>query len=368
MPDPILRAPGEVPTALWLTPQGRLANACSDLPCDPCGPPPPPGLWVRGSLCACSSSDETEAWIRAGDLADLRSQGTCPTGRLPDGSCWEVLRGAEEREFDEPGPPEPTRLTPYGVGGCCVCCPGCSKVLVPYGNTDGCPFSGGVVELATCCPDGGLGAQGGYARREGYWLPSESSCPLRTLHEMWWSRSGLASTRVWRRVDYHRTTCAADERVDRDAGLFGPLGCGEANWYGEPLVGALTSGAVFHDPSACPGTPERLRFTLREGPTGGTLGTEEFVQVGSGGGFVRLAATYATTSRGLPGGGSCRGRCVGAVLAPVVPPEPGTGNGSDARGNRILMPGVDFGARGFGTVIDSPPRSGCSDCGDDGGL
>lgn len=125
MPDPIFRAPGERPTALWLTPQGRLAGRCSDLPCDPCGPvacafyhyepcvltpfydcPTPENVYVTTCWrCTSGSGSQTiidpsgYCWTRVGTQPFLPDPGTGeppPAGFewIPEGATvWDQVEG-----------------------------------------------------------------------------------------------------------------------------------------------------------------------------------------------------------------------------------------------------------------------------------
>lgn len=322
--------------------------------------------------------------MRATDVATLRAMAepgaSCPTGRLPEAvgeSCWEIVAGAEEREFLEPAPPAAQRLTPTGTGGCCACCPGCGSGDVLYYTGTGCPPTGTPRFERTCCPVGALGAQSGYGRWRTFFRPSFSSCPIASDYEMWWAHSGTVLERTWRRREYNRTTCALQlEQTLVLPEVVGPLTCLNRVLYAEPLNQAIVQGfSGAGCPSPVPGcTP--LEYDQTEGPGGGfyTSVTRRF----DGDTCYVSERRNAVTARTVVRAGACASRCTAGVLVPPIPLPPSGGDGAAGPGG-LIVPGraVIVPGGGTGIVGHSSYRvtgnggkggGGCSGCGGDGGL
>lgn len=367
MADRVLRAPGEGPTPLWLDAAGRLVGPCADLPCDPCGGGGEPGVWVRGTACACGDG-AGDAWMREGDLAALRQQGTCPTGRLPDGSCWEVLVGAERRSFAEPGPPASQRLAPHGVNGCCYCCPGCVTTPVLYPQQDDASTIR-LEEFDRCCADGDTIVGSGFYRRDVLELTSsacgEPGVGLRQRTEGWVQCDasgcvGVARDRRWLPAG---SVCELDrDRIQEDS--TGPLSCRDIGLYMTATgIEAISTADGFPFGQSFCGTGQ---YFGRSGPTGATWSSVE--RRSAGGDCVPWIRRTGVWTRSPVASSPCRGRCVRGVLGPAIPPPPtpllglgggpggGVGGGLLAPSRNVVVPGR------------AQSGGGCSGCGNDGGL
>ena len=312
--------------------------------------------------------------MRAGDLADLRAATpgrTCPTGRLPDGSCWEILPGAATRETD---PPAAQRLAPHGMGGCCLCCPGCQKARVIRQRGDSCMGGGslaltpGAVEV--CCV--GTEAENGYGAFENYDL---NTGVLTGLREWWWARTttGVASVarrRTWSSagdplVDLTRTSTSGSElRCNRAMEFMAfPRFSGGAYTVGFGGPDLLIEGGLgtLACPLPCPGDAARANYT--------STAATALIQLGFAPGACQLSQrAYAVIARS---GTSltCSGRCQGVVLGPGVPepPQPLPGGGDSAARSWSLLPSGRIVVPG-GATRGQSNAGGCSGCGGDGGL
>lgn len=158
--------------------------------------------YIQGTACSCgTTSAEPDAWMLKSTYDDAIAAGlNCPTGRLPDGSCWEILPGATTTT----SAPAPARtLAYYGAGGCCICCDSCTKSTRTIRNVTGCPFeTTDTDDVVVCDPPEGC-VDVGYGISRSYTLGS--TCAPDVYEHWWTTKQGV--TNYWYRHTIHGTDC-----------------------------------------------------------------------------------------------------------------------------------------------------------------
>ena len=361
----------------------KLAGKAASVGCEGCCDPIPGEPWIEGTLCDCSGSSQPRAWMRSSDYLRLRRRGGCPTGKLPDGSCWEVLEGADTRPT-EPSPAQ--RLQEAGVRGCCVCCDICDKethtLYDSFWNPDTCGEEATSVEDEVCCGRDGVVEANGYTVYEEHEDQDFKGCfggPPIEYKQAWWRCGHLpgGGYETWitavRRASLEDGRCllVRDEtyRIIDDRG-----GKCDSPWWGASAAGERAvrlDGPIpgltaidFRVP--CDDCGKRSTYRGIMTPSSVVWSSTSFRRPPSRPDeCVRYKRSQGYHLLRPPPSGPCASLCNPLLPFPAVPPPPVAFAEGGLGGGGVFVPDRRVTRAQTGSTESV---SGCSSCGGDGGL